>query len=515
MTMHTQPSVSGKSYLRKHRAKLLAGAMALGIAGLMTAQTAIPSQLALADPVEVTAATPADFSHVVKAVQPAVVSVRVKQEIDQPRMMNFGGNGFQDFFGDLPKDHPLRRFFKEFGGNGQNDNGQRPRKHQYGMSQGSGFFISADGYLVTNHHVIDKGTEFTVIDNAGKEYDAKLIGADKRTDLALLKVDADKDFTYVKFAGDAPIVGEWVIAIGNPFGLGGSVTAGIVSARGRDIGAGPYDDFIQIDAPVNRGNSGGPAFNMKGEVIGVNAAIFSPSGGNVGIAFAIPASTANDVIMELKNGGKVVRGWLGVQIQGVSKDIAESLGLEDAKGAIVAEVQDGSPAEDAGLKSGDTILSVDGKGIKGPRELSKVIAAYSPDTKVDVTVWRGGEKKDIEVKLGRLKDTASASNPASPAEPDQTTLDDLGLALTTAQEAGMDGKGVVIADVNPDSPAAEKQLSRGDLILEVGGEKVSTPEDVVAAIKNAEKDGRKAVLFRVERENNSRFVALPMAKKAG
>ncbi|MBD1545246.1 Do family serine endopeptidase [Roseibium aggregatum] len=500
---------------RARRAGLLAGAMALGVAGVLTAQTAIPNQAALADPVKVESAGPVDFTNVVKAVQPAVVSVRVKEEI-QPQMMGFNGNGnsgnFDDFFNSLPKDSPLRRFFKDFGGQGQSEGKTPPRRHQYGMAQGSGFFITEDGYLVTNHHVIDNGTEFTVIDNDGKEYSAKLVGADKRTDLALLKVDSDHKFTYVKFADDAPQVGEWVVAIGNPFGLGGSVTAGIVSARGRDIGAGPYDDFIQIDAPVNRGNSGGPAFNMKGEVIGVNAAIFSPSGGNVGIAFAIPASTASGVIADLEHGGKVVRGWLGVQIQPVTDDIAESLDLKDTHGALVAQVQDDSPAKAAGLQTGDTILSVDGKSIKDPRELSRVIAAYDPDTEVKVSLWRDGQQKDVEVKLGRLSDTASADTPASQVEPSKATLDDLGLALTTAKEAGMDGDGVVIADVNPDGPAADKQLNQGDRILEVAGQKVSTPEDVVAAIDAAKKDGRKAVLFRVERGDNSRFVALPMKK---
>ncbi|MEL7525226.1 MAG: trypsin-like peptidase domain-containing protein, partial [Pseudomonadota bacterium] len=306
------------SLLRSRRAKLLAGVVALGAAGALTAQTLVPSQLAQAEPVRVDAAAPADFSDVVRTVSPAVVSVRVKQAAE-PRMMNFnggnGGNGFEEFFKGMPDGHPFERFFRDFGGRG-GDEGRNERRspRQYGMSQGSGFFISKDGFVVTNHHVIDRGTEFTVIDKNGDEYNATLIGSDKRTDLALLKVESDDEFTYVDFADDAPHVGEWTVAIGNPFGLGGSVTAGIVSARGRDIGAGPYDDFIQIDAPVNRGNSGGPAFNMNGEVIGVNAAIFSPSGGNVGIAFAIPASTAQDVIMELKNDGTVVRGWLGVQI---------------------------------------------------------------------------------------------------------------------------------------------------------------------------------------------------------
>ncbi|MCX2723429.1 Do family serine endopeptidase [Roseibium salinum] len=455
-------------------------------------------------------ASPADFSDVVRTVSPAVVSVRVKQAAE-PRMMNFGGGeNFEEFFKGLPDGHPFQRFFREFGERGEEGNTPRRAPRQYGMSQGSGFFISEDGYVVTNQHVIDKGTEFTVIDQDGNEYDATLIGADKRTDLALLKVEGEADFTYVNFAQDAPQVGEWTVAIGNPFGLGGSVTAGIVSARGRDIGAGPYDDFIQIDAPVNRGNSGGPAFNMHGEVIGVNAAIFSPSGGNVGIAFAIPSSTAQDVIMQLKDDGTVVRGWLGVQIQGVTDDIAESIGLDSARGAIVAEAQPESPAQKAGLRAGDTILAVDGTKVDGPRDLSKIIAAYEPDTKVDVTVWRDGEEKDISVTLGRLQDQEQAAAATPQAEEGKTSLDKLGLVLTTKAEAGLEGEGVVIVEIGPDSPAAEKNLGTGDVILEVGGMKVNNPADVLKALEKAEKDGRKAVLFRVESNERSRFVALPM-----
>lgn len=506
----TRSNTAAVAVLKSRRSRLLAGAMALGLAGALSVQTLVPSQFAFADPVRVTAAAPADFSNVVTAVQPAVVSVRVKQTV-APEMMNFGGNGFQDFFGDLPKDHPLERFFKRFDENQPKERGKRrgtPR--QYGMSQGSGFFITDDGYVVTNHHVIDKGTEFTVIDSDGTEYDTKLIGADKRTDLALLKIDAEKTFTYVKFADDAPNVGEWAVAIGNPFGLGGTVTAGIVSARGRDIGAGPYDDFIQIDAPVNRGNSGGPTFNMKGEVIGVNAAIFSPSGGNVGIAFAIPASTAQDVIVDLRDGGSVVRGWLGVQIQGVTEDIAESLGLDKAEGAIVAEAQAGSPAADAGLRSGDTILKVDGTAIKGPRELSKVIAAYAPDTQVSITVFRDGAEKDIAVTLGRLKDAGKQASNAPVEEIKPTVLEDLGLELMLPAEAGLDEDGVVIADVDPEGSAAKKGLKRGDVIVEVAGQKVGSPEDVAEAVASAADQGRKAVLFRVKSGENTRFVALPM-----
>lgn len=507
--MHNNQDLpTNRSIWMSRRTRLLAGVMALGAAGLLTVQTVVPNQLALADPVRVERNAPADFSDVVKAVQPAVVSVRVKQAAS-PVMMNFEGQGgFGDFFGDVPKDHPLQRFFREFGGRG--DESRRERQpRQYGLSQGSGFFISDDGYVVTNHHVIDKGTEFTVIGHDGKEYEARLIGADARTDLALLKVDTDEEFTYVKFADDAPHVGEWVVAIGNPFGLGGSVTAGIVSARGRDIGAGPYDDFIQIDAPVNRGNSGGPAFNMNGEVIGVNAAIFSPSGGNVGIAFAIPASTATDVLMDLQDGGKVTRGWLGVQIQGVSEDIAESLDLDEARGAIVAEVQPDSPAEAAGLRSGDTILAVEGNEIKGPRDLSKVIAGFDPDTSVDITVWRDGREQDIAVKLGSLKEPASVAA-AVKVTPTETTLEDLGLVLSATDPSGEKREGVIVADVKAGGPAAEKSLRRGDRILEVAGAPVNSPQDVVEALSKAEKEGRKAVLFRVESNQNTRFVALPM-----
>ena len=497
--------------LRSRRAKLLAGVVALGAAGLLTAQTVVPSQLAQAQAVRVDAASPADFSDVVSTVSPAVVSVRVKQAAE-PRMMNFEGrDGFRDFFEGLPNGNQFERFFREFGGReGMEGRKNRPSPRQYGMSQGSGFFISEDGYVVTNHHVIDKGTEFTVIDSQGNEFEATLIGADKRTDLALLKIDGESEFTYVDFADDAPEVGEWTVAIGNPFGLGGSVTAGIVSARGRDIGAGPYDDFIQIDAPVNRGNSGGPAFNMNGEVIGVNAAIFSPSGGNVGIAFAIPASTAQDVIMELKDGGRVVRGWLGVQIQNVTDDIAESLGLEVARGAIVAEAQDNSPAKKAGLRSGDTILKVEGATVDGPRDLSKIIAAYEPDQKVEITIWRDGEEQDIKVTLGRLQEPEKVAAAKPVVDDTKTSLDDLGLVLTTKADAGLDGTGVVIAEIDPDGAAAEKRLRTGDVILEVAGMKIEKPEDVLAAIEKAEKDGRKAVLFRVETDNTTRFVALPM-----
>ena len=357
-------------------------------------------------------------------------------------------------FDDLPDNHPLKKFFKEFRGDGNQmpgkrggrdggrDGGTRP------VAQGSGFFISEDGYLVTNNHVVDGGQTFTVVTDDGKELDAKLVGADPKTDLAVLKVDGGgTKFTYVNFADDSKIrVGDWVVAVGNPFGLGGTVTAGIISARGRDIGAGPYDDFIQIDAAVNHGNSGGPAFNLNGEVVGINTAIFSPSGGNVGIAFAIPASTAQDVVKDLMTSGTVDRGWLGVQIQPVDKDIADSLGLTGTKGALVSEAQDNSPGKAAGIKAGDVIVAVDGKTVDGPRELAKIIGNTAPGKDVEVTLWRDGKSEAVKLTLGELPATDKQASADQPAPDKSSSLKDFGLTVTTAD----DGKGLVVTDVDPD-----------------------------------------------------------------
>ncbi|WP_321341746.1 Do family serine endopeptidase [Breoghania sp.] len=504
--------------LRSRRSKLMAGALALTLAGGLTAQTLIPfGQHALADPVRVENAGPADFTGVVKAVQPAVVSVVVRSEV-KPVAENgpgwsfgFGGQDAPDFFRNLPPNHPFKRFWNDRPNRRGEQRGAPHHKRRYGMAQGSGFFISDDGFIVTNQHVVEGGDKFTVKMDDGTEYDARLIGADERTDLALLKVDEDDaKFTYVDFAADAPMVGEWVVAVGNPFGLGGSVTAGIVSARGRDIGAGPYDDFIQIDAPINRGNSGGPAFNTRGEVIGINAAIYSPSGGNVGIAFAIPAETAKRVISELKDDGHVVRGWLGVQIQPISQDIADSLGLNKAMGALVASPQDTGPAKGAGIQSGDAILSVDGEPVKDPRALARMIAGYEPGTKVDIELWRDGSKKTVSVELGKMPEKTQVASTDSGDT--SGTLSALGLELANAREAGLDTDGVVIGSVDPDGPAAGKGLQAGDVIMEVGGIKVDTPEDVAAQADKARGDGRKAVLMRIQHKDDMRFVALALKK---
>lgn len=501
---------------------ILKGTTVAGLAAVMLS-TGIPAQVyqSYAEPVTVASPQVPSFADVVSAVSPAVVSVRVKSDTtpasdDASNGFSFGGRGFDE----LPDDHPLKRFFREFGGqmpNGRNqeraERNNRNRPHYMRpVSQGSGFFISEDGYLVTNNHVVADGSAYTVVMNDGTELDAKLIGKDSRTDLAVLKVDTKRKFTYVKFADDAKIrVGDWVVAVGNPFGLGGTVTAGIVSARGRDIGSGPYDDFIQIDAPVNRGNSGGPTFNQNGEVVGINTAIFSPSGGSVGIAFAIPASTAKDVVADLMKSGKVERGWLGVQIQPVTQEIAESLGLAEAKGALVVSPQNGSPGAKAGIKQGDVITAVNGEPIKDARDLAKKVAAIGPNKKVDVSIWRGGKAQSVEVTLGNL-----ASDEASKAETQQSqqqaqpssekALANLGITVGPSD----DGTGVAVTDVDPDSEAAAKGLKEGEKITAVNNQQVATAADITKAIAAARKDGRTRALFQIESQSGSRFIALPI-----
>ena len=504
------------------RKRLMAGAAALALAGVVgfgAVGTATSPVLAEAVNVQPAAQMPS-FADVVQQVTPAVVSVQVKSSV-RPAADNTQFFGPDDF-DDLPDDHPLKRFFREFRGGpdgqgrefrrddrrGENRRFNRRDRAPRPMSQGSGFFISEDGYLVTNNHVVKDGENFTVVTNDGKEFDAKLIGSDPRTDLAVLKVDdASQKFTYVDFADDSQVrVGDWVVAVGNPFGLGGTVTAGIVSARGRDIGAGPYDDFIQIDAAVNRGNSGGPAFNQSGKVVGINTAIFSPSGGNVGIAFAIPASTAKQVVDALRKDGTVERGWLGVQIQPVTSDIAESLGLADAKGALVSAPQADSPGAKAGIKSGDVITAVNGTEVPGPRELSRTIAGIDPGTTIDVTLWRANKSETVKVTLGELpgEDRQATLDQPGPVEPG--TLADLGLTVTRAD----DGKGLVVTDVDPDSDAADRGIQAGDVITSINSVEVKDTQDVTDAMKSASAAGRKSVLVQIQRDDNTRFVPLPL-----
>ena len=491
--------------LTKRLTRLLLAAAVVG-AGF-TGYTAGSLSIANAEPVRVEAPLAPGFSAVVEAVTPAVVSVRVQSRI-QPVANDAPFPGLDQ----LPQDHQFRRFFGpdfEFRGPGMRpDRRERPNRPRP-VSQGSGFFISDDGYLVTNNHVVEGGETFTIVMDDGTELDARLIGADQRTDLAVLKVDDSRTFTYVTFATDGTTkVGDWVVAVGTPFGLGGTVTAGIVSALGRDIGAGPYDDFIQIDAAVNRGNSGGPTFNLNGEVVGINTAIFSPSGGNVGIAFAVPASLANTIVNDLIDNGTVERGWLGVRIQPVTADIAESLGLADARGAIVADPQSDAPAAKAGIRAGDVITAVNGEAIAGPRELSRAIADIAPGTKVTVTLSRNGETSDVEVTLGELpRDTASAAEPGTEApQAEPAMLDALGLTVVPAE----DGQGVLVTAIEPGSDAADAGVRVGDIIRDVNNEAVASAADIERQIEEIGKDGRKAALLRLENDASSRFVAVPL-----
>jgi serine protease Do len=379
------------------RGALLAGAATLGIglaAGLADGALKFDHP-AFAQPIQLSGVQSQlpSFADMVEKVKPAVVSVRVKQKLD--------GDDSEDGQGSLDDLPPgLRRFFEQ---QQQGARGARPDKPkaQQGMAQGSGFFVSQDGYVVTNNHVVEKAAEVQLVTDEGKTLNAKVIGTDPRTDLALLKVTESGNYPFVQLASGKPRIGDWVLAVGNPFGLGGTVTAGIVSAQGRDIGSGPYDDFLQIDAAVNRGNSGGPTFNQKGEVVGVNTAIYSPSGGNVGIAFAVPASTVEQVVAALKKDGKVSRGFIGVQIQPVTSEVADAIGLKDAHGALVAAAEKDGPAAKAGIKRGDTIIAVDGEQIKDARDLSRKIAKYAPGAKAKIMVWRDGKEREISFEVGK------------------------------------------------------------------------------------------------------------------
>jgi serine protease Do len=447
---------------------------------------------------------PVGFADIVEKVKPAVISVRVKVD----------GGSHTDGLGTSDVPPGLREFFRRFGmpdaPNGP-EGMPRGRGRNVITGQGSGFFISADGYAVTNNHVVEKAESVQVTTDDGKTHNAKVIGTDPRTDLALIKVE-DGPFPYVKLSDKSPRIGDWVLAVGNPFGLGGTVTAGIVSARGRDIGASAYDDFIQIDAPVNKGNSGGPTFDTDGNVIGVNTAIFSPSGGSVGIAFAIPADTVNSVVAQLKEHGTVTRGWIGVQIQPVTQDIADSLGLKKAEGALVAEPQANSPAQKAGIEAGDVITSVDGKEVKDARDLAKKIGAMAPKASVKLTVLHKGSEKAVTLTLGELPNTKEAR--ANSEEGDSgTDVGKLGLTLApAARVAGAGGEGVVVTGVDSSSVAADHGFTTGDVILEIAGKSVSTPADVREVVASARTEGKRSVLIRVKKGENTRFVALPLGR---
>jgi serine protease Do len=494
--------------LSARRFGLLATTVAgLGAAAFFVAPSLMPDVAFLAGPAHAQNLSqeaqklpqhPVGFADIVAKVKPAVISVRVK--IDRPADSSFGSDELP-----FPPGSPFERFFRRFGMPNGGEGG-----HQIITGQGSGFFISADGYAVTNNHVVQNAENVQVTTDNGKIYTAKVIGTDPRTDLALIKVDG-KEFPFVKFSENSPRVGDWVLAVGNPFGLGGTVTAGIVSARGRDIGAGPYDDFIQIDAPVNKGNSGGPSFDVDGNVIGVNTAIFSPSGGSVGIAFDIPSDTVKNVIAQLRDKGTVTRGWIGVQIQPVTPDIADGLGLKKASGALVSEPQAHSPAAAAGIESGDVITSVDGTDVADARDLARRIGTMAPGTTVKLGLVRQGQDKTVTLTLGTLPNEHQASNQESPHAGPDNDLPKLGLTLAPSSKvAGAQGNGVVVTAVDPNGVAADHGFQVGDVILDVGGKSVTDPADVRKQVADARKEGKHALLFRVKSGEGTRFVAVPL-----
>jgi serine protease Do len=464
----------------------------LGATVLTGASFVIPAHIAQAASV-----LPLDLSKslspLVEKVMPSVVSVEVKFTNVVAMQGDVGADEMppqlKDFFEQNPQ-------FK----------GRIPQTPQGGgMALGSGFVITPDGYVVTNNHVVKDADTVAVTFQSGEKFDATVIGIDPKTDLALLKIKSDKTFPAVNFARIDAKVGDYVMAVGNPFGLGGTVTSGIISARGRDIGSGPYDDFLQIDASINKGNSGGPTFNLDGEVIGINTAIFSPSGGSVGIGFAIPASTAANVIASLKSDHKVTRGWLGIKYQPVTPDIAESLGLENSKGALISDLSTGSPAIKAGLKSGDTILKVNGAEISDGHDLAKIIAQIAPGKTVELAILRGGKPQMISVTLAAMPSDVDLTAATPAVEVEKSGLVNYGIEVAPSE----DGAGVKVTKIDPNSSAAERGLKEGDVILEVAGNVVIDEQTVSNALKNA--SGRK-VLILVKTTEGNRFVALPHVK---
>ena len=446
------------------------------------------------------------FADLAERLSPAVVNITTTQTIAQPNRPNLP---------QVPEGSPFEDFFKDFLDQGQNGQKRKPRR---ATALGSGFVISADGYIVTNNHVIDKADEIVIELFSGVELDAKVIGRDTKTDIALLKVEADEPLPFVAF-GDSDIsrVGDWVLAIGNPLGQGFSVSAGIISANNRSLRSGPYDDFIQTDAAINRGNSGGPLFNMDGDVIGVNTAIISPTGGSIGLGFSMASNVVAGVVVQLKEFGETRRGWLGVSIQDVDAEMAEALGLDAPSGALISDVLEG-PAKEAGIIAGDVILNFDGKEVADTRDLIKKVGNSAVGKAVRVIVQRGGKTQTLKVVLARREDAEKSRVVPVVAKPELAQEQEtLGMKLTPLtneirQQLGLkeSTKGVAIVTVDEESDAFEKGLRIGDLIAEVGQEAVLNPADVAKAVQSAKDAGRKSVLFLVRRDGNPRFVALSL-----
>ena len=488
-------------------ALMLAGAQLPAVAA--ASETAVPTRTDAASWQQ----RPGSFSALIKEVKPAVVNIATTGGSAMPG----GMQGFEFNMPELPEGSPFGDFFRHFFEN-------MPQSPQGGegfevRGAGSGFIISEDGYIVTNHHVIDDADKIEAVMNDGTRYVATVKGIDSKTDIALLKIDADEPLPYVSFGdSDAAEIGDWVVAVGNQFGLGGSATAGIISARGRDIQAGPFDDFLQIDAPINRGNSGGPLFDTGGKVIGINTAIFSPSGGNVGIGFAIPSNMAKDIVAELRNSGAVTRGWLGVEIQPVTAEIAESLGLDKAQGALVANVVKDSPASRSGFKVGDVILQMDGKSVKEFKDLPRLVASTRVGSESVFDIHRGGEEQQLEVVIGAMpgEDTKLARVDSSDDSKADSAKLGLQLASLNAEnrklyKIGRDSNGVLVAGVERNSPASKAGIRPGAVINMVGQNAVASPDDVITQVRQAAEQKKSAVLLRVEYRGQNRFVAVKLA----
>jgi serine protease Do len=450
---------------------------------------------------------PFSFADLVERVSPAVVTVTAEtRTTDAQAMLNSPDN--------LPE--PFRDFFNQFG---QGKQFQIPHK---ATSMGSGFIIDRSGFIVTNNHVIENAKKIEVKLSDGRTFEAKLIGADSSTDVALIRVKAEKPLPSVEFGDDRQLrVGDWVIAVGNPFGLSNTVTAGIVSSLSRDVpGSGPYNDFIQIDAPINRGNSGGPTFDLRGQVVGMNSMIFSPSGGSVGIGFAIPSSTIREVVSQLESHGKVARGWLGVAIQSITPDIASSLGIKQPKGAIVASIVPDGPAAKAGFEQGDVVIALNGKEIEDNRDLTRRVAALPAGTKASFTVVRQGTPRTLSAQIAQRKDEQVASiTPAQSNEAPASTGEAMGLGLAAVtpeirRNYNLEGKGegVLITRVDPNSDAADKGLQPGDILLSVSNHSVHTPQDVQKSVAEAHAQGRKSVLVLVSGSSGPRYVAVDIGQ---
>ena len=480
-----------------------------GLGGAIVAAALIALALVGAGPQPAPAqGTPPSFADLAERLSPAVVNISTSQTVDRPENMP-----------ELPPDSPFEDLFRDFF---DQDIPQGPRTLE---SLGSGFVVSPEGYVVSNNHVIERADEVTVNFSDGSSLIAEVIGRDAKTDIALLKVEPDGPLPFVEW-GDSTTsrVGDWVLAIGNPFGLGGSVSAGIISALSRDIQAGPYDDFIQTDAAINRGNSGGPLFNLNGRVIGVNTAIISPTGGSIGIGFAVPSTLARNVVDQLREFGVTRRGWLGVRIQTVDDDMAEALGMDDAMGALVADVTVDGPAAEAGIQAGDVIVKFDGRDVEDMRDLPRMVAETPVDKSVRVTVFRDGKTRTLRVKVGLLEEATAggATEPesAAPGEPEADepgTTELLGMTLSPLSGADRerydipgDVTGVLVAGVEQGSPAVEKGIREGSLIVEVGQEPVATPEEVVEGVEAAREAGRNSVLLLLRSGEDLRFVPLPL-----